>query len=233
MTIAQIHNAKKMNDAENSEFWLNGRLLANISVVGVIREMNPAMSTKSTFKIDDGTGLWMEVQQWHQNTDNEAMDRGNLEIGKMMRVFGQIREYQNTRRVQGFRCKVVEDSNVLTFHMLECIAHYVAAEKQSTIPARPSGNGSLGGTAMAAGSVYGQQQEANSGSSDNFSSEQSKVMAAISAIDTDEGASIQDIVSKLSSEMAEPKIRAVIDQLNDDGHVYSTIDEEHFRSVAD
>lgn len=228
LTLAQIAQATKMSESEAGEVWLDGRELANISVVGYIRTMK-SDSTRSTFQIDDGTAPWQEAQLWHDNSDNEAQQRSEYEQGKLVRIFGRLSFYESFCRIQAFRIFPVRDSNMLTLHLLECISHHLWAKKGPIQVA--SGMGSLG--AMPEGSVYGQQAATGGDVDDSLTPEQQKVTAIIRGTTSDEGISIMDIVGKLQGSMSEAAVRSAIESLNDDGHIYSTVDDDHYRSVHD
>lgn len=233
LTIAQIQRAEKMMETENAEYWLDGRELASINIVGVIREKRED-STKSTFKIDDGTGF-IEVTLWHDNTDNEAKNRDHLSNEKSVRVFGRLSGFgnNNIRRITAFKIVPVVDSNIITYHMLECMTHHVAAKKGTT--ASVVGHGSLGASSasMPLHSAYRPQESAPSGAHPDLNSEQNSVLAVIAATTADEGAAIMEVVASLAGSISEAKTREIIDWLNEEGHIYSTIDEDHYRSVQE
>lgn len=48
---------------------------------------------------------------------------------------------------------------------------------------------------------------------------------------SEEGVSIQQLQSQLNG-MSEPDIRTAIDFLSSEGHLYSTIDEDHFKATS-
>lgn len=228
LTVAQVLKANKMSDADSAEFWLDGRELQSVSIVGVIRKMNKGQ-TKSAYEVDDGTaGEWIEVTQWNDNSDNEAQTNAEFEVGKTVRVFGRIQQYQQPRRINCYRMVLVEDTNVVTFHMLECIAHHLHAKKVPGV----AGAGSLSANAtMPAGSAYGAQPQDNA---DSMPRDKQQVLTAVeSGAQNEEGASVTEIVARLAGTMDEAKVRDAIDWLSDEGHIYSTVDDDHFRSVAD
>jgi len=126
---------------------------------------------------------------------------------------------------------IVEDMNVVTFHMLECIAHYIQAKKEPIKTVSGSGSLAAGGTSLPADSVYG-EQTSGVGDSD-LDPAQNMVLSSIHAVKTDEGASVQQVIGALTGSLSEPKIREIIDWLSEEGHIYSTIDEDHYRTVQE
>eukprot|EP00911_Craspedida_sp_UC1_P001284 UC1_evm1s965 len=92
--------------------------------------------------------------------------------------------------------------------------------------------GVVGGAAPAvagAGSAYGQQQDMYSGAG-GMNAEQTAVMTAIHQFQTEVGVRVESIVDQLPN-LGEAKIRQTIDFLSAEGHIYSTIDDEHFRTT--
>lgn len=228
LTIAQVRQAQKENDAESGEFWLDGRQLLSVIIVGVVREQKTD-SSKDTYVVDDGTGF-IEVQWWNNNnSDSEAQTRAELQVNKTVRVFGRVSVHNNVRRIQAFRILLVEDSNVVTFHLLECISHFLHTQKKSV--SSVSGAGSLGaGTTMPAGSVYG-QQASNVAGDNSVDSKHQPVLAAIASFKTDEGACVDEVIDRLAGVMDAQQVRKSIEWLNEDGHIYSTIDDNYYRVV--
>ncbi len=48
----------------------------------------------------------------------------------------------------------------------------------------------------------------------------------------DEGLSTSAVVNHLRGRLNESDVRRVVDELSSEGHLYSTIDDEHFKSSA-
>jgi len=67
---------------------------------------------------------------------------------------------------------------------------------------------------------------------DNFTPVQSQVLRIFEAESgqSDQGTSLQDVISRLPSH-SPTDIRRAIEFLSDEGHLYSTVDEEHFKST--
>lgn len=65
-----------------------------------------------------------------------------------------------------------------------------------------------------------------------YNPEQNAVLNAIKSSNDDEsGISVNDILAQLQGKYKEEKVREVIDWLSSEGHVYSTIDDDHFKST--
>jgi len=67
---------------------------------------------------------------------------------------------------------------------------------------------------------------------DNFTPLQSQVLRIFETESgqSDQGTSLQDVISRLPSH-SPTDIRRAIEFLSDEGHLYSTVDEEHFKST--
>lgn len=60
---------------------------------------------------------------------------------------------------------------------------------------------------------------------------QNEALDIIRSCDSDTGINIDQICQQLRGKYTEDNVREAIDWLGCEGHVYSTIDEEHFRAT--
>uniref|UniRef100_A0A8C2I2R9 Replication factor A protein 2 n=1 Tax=Cyprinus carpio TaxID=7962 RepID=A0A8C2I2R9_CYPCA len=213
-TVSQLMSAVQAEDV----FKVGEVEIAQVTIVGVIRNTDKS-TINIQYKVDDMTAAPMDVKQWI-DTEDMGVDNSVIPPGSYVKVSGNLRSFQNNRSLVAFSVRVLEDMNEVTSHMLEVVnAHMQQSKPQSmvrlTYPSHP--------TLLMTGSrytcvflmwvlVFVQ------------------VLSLIKSCHEPQGISMQDLKQKLSS-MSVTVIRQIVDFLSNEGHIFSTIDEDHFRST--
>uniref|UniRef100_A0A3Q3VTT8 Replication factor A protein 2 n=1 Tax=Mola mola TaxID=94237 RepID=A0A3Q3VTT8_MOLML len=220
MLASQVDEAFKVGDVE----------VAQVTIVGVIRNTDKSM-TNIQYKVDDMTGAPMDVKQW-VDTEDPGVDNTVLPPGTYVKVSGNLRSFQNHRSVVAFRVRPLEDMNEITSHMLEVVqAHMVLSKPQSmsgagggmssnVMPVSRPGSENMGG------GYAGANNMANNGLSAN----QNQVLSLIRGCPYPQGISIQDLKQRLSG-ISLSVIKQAVEFLSNEGHIFSTIDEDHYKST--
>ncbi|KAM9723195.1 replication protein A 32 kDa subunit isoform 1-T2 [Menidia menidia] len=219
MSASQVDEAFKVGEVEISQ----------ITIVGIIRSTDKSM-TNIQYKVDDMTSAPMDVKQW-VDTEDPSVDSSVLPPGTYVKVSGNLRSFQNHRSVVAFRVRALEDLNEITSHMLEVVYAHMALSKQAT---------SGGGTGMSSNSILvsrpatqgmgGSYTGANDMVNNGLSANQNQVLSLIRGCPDPQGISIQDLKHRLGS-MSLAVIKQAVDFLSNEGHIFSTIDEDHFKST--
>jgi replication factor A2 len=228
VTIKQILTAEH----RDSKFKIDGKDVSQVTLVGVIltAEQQP---TNITYLVDDGSGK-VNVRMY---VDMET-DAKMLEPNQYVRVVGNIRVINSGEMsVVGFQVMPITDFNEITFHNLEALSTHLRNTKG------PAG-GNAGG--QQGGNMQQQQQmgnnnmnnanvinaNGNSGGNGGGDSVQDQVMNIFNQDNSaDAGTHVDQVCQQLSS-IPRADILKAIEFLSDEGHLYSTIDEEHFKSTA-
>ncbi|XP_020795981.1 replication protein A 32 kDa subunit [Boleophthalmus pectinirostris] len=232
-TVSQLMSASQADEA----FKVGDVEVAQVTIVGIIRSTDKSM-TNIQYKVDDMTGAPMDVKQW-VDTEDPSVDNTVLPPGTYVKVSGNLRSFQNHRSVVAFSVRPLEDMNEITSHMLEVVhAHMALCKPQSMTSAggmnssmasmsRTSmGNmGSMGG--MGGGGGY---PGANNMVNNGLSASQNQVLSLIRSCPDQQGISIQDIKQRLSG-MSINIIKQAVEFLSNEGHIFSTIDEDHYKST--
>jgi len=243
VTVAQL-NAAVDNEANGEEegFSLDGRALSRVALVGEIVQVAPQGSnTVAMAKLSDGTGS-IDVFTFIDNDNALAADavRAKLVEGSMVKVVGTLRAFQAKRSVRAQHVVAVTDHNIVTYHLLAAIA---ATKAFASAPATSFGTtgGFAGGlaapTSSAATSQYGSAAAlANAGagmSGAGFGTGNpvhAKILSFIRAATSSEGASVSDICT--STGLPQTQVRAALDSMEQEGQIYSTVDEDHFTACS-
>ncbi|WAR23409.1 RFA2B-like protein [Mya arenaria] len=118
----------------------------------------------------------------------------------------------------------VTDMNELTYHILEVVHSHITANAGQT------GGGDMGGAVQGMTSM----DQGGAGFSDDMvsglTSIQNQVRMAIKSDGSAEGASV-DMVSRQMKGLPEKAIRDAIEFLSSEGHIYSTIDDDHYKAT--
>uniref|UniRef100_A0A671PCR7 Replication protein A 32 kDa subunit-like n=1 Tax=Sinocyclocheilus anshuiensis TaxID=1608454 RepID=A0A671PCR7_9TELE len=201
-TVCQLMSAVQAEDV----FKVGEVEIAQVTIVGVIRSTDKS-TINIQYKVDDMTAAPMDVKQW---IDTEVL----IAVSKSTTVanIDNSNNKSNNRSLVAFSVRVLEDMNEVTSHMLEVVnAHVQQSKPQKTVRlACPSPSTLLLFTRSCCSSQL--------------------VLSLIKSCHEPQGISMQDLKQKLSS-MSVTVIRQIVDFLSNEGHIFSTIDEDHFRST--
>uniref|UniRef100_A0AAR2IPT0 Replication protein A C-terminal domain-containing protein n=1 Tax=Pygocentrus nattereri TaxID=42514 RepID=A0AAR2IPT0_PYGNA len=200
-----------------------GRTRAQQIVPCTVSQLMSAAQAEDVFRVGD-----VEVAQ------DPSVDSSVIPPNTYVKVSGNLRSFQNNRSLVAFSVRPLEDMNEITSHMLEVVqAHMLLSKPQamagggggmnsSIMPMSRPGMGSMGMT----GGYSGANAMVNNGLSPN----QNQVLSLIKSCPEPQGISIQELKQRLSG-VSMTVIRQVVDFLSNEGHIFSTIDEDHFRST--
>ncbi|GAB1598322.1 replication protein A 32 kDa subunit-like isoform X1 [Argonauta hians] len=209
VTIAEILNATQ----ESDEFLSGDLKISQVTFVGLVHSVRET-AIRVDYDIGDCTGPSLEVKHFVDNQkdtpDNEKVNA--IHEKTYVRVSGHIRTFEGKRSVVAFKIAPLTDLNELTGHILEVIhSHMVLTSKE--------------------------QNEEKSGLSNDYDTSvgipglgklHNQVYQVIKSCTDEEGCSI-DNVSKQLRGVPERSIKDVIEFLSGEGHIYSTVTENHFR----
>ncbi|KAJ8608549.1 hypothetical protein MRB53_039603 [Persea americana] len=216
--IQQITEAHQSHP--DADFKIDGVEVGPLTFCGRVVNISSA-ATNTTYKIEDSTGT-IEVKQWvdaDRSVDNPIRNDANV------RVHGTLKSFNQKRHVAMSSIKLVTNDAELKYHDLECQyvqLYFTRGPLQSNGGAGAMGNGNDPITYAGQGSELQQKLS----SLDPFSR---KVMEAIHASDAPDGLNVRTLQGILGG--GSGNLMATIEALKEDGHLYSTIDEEHLKST--
>jgi len=217
-TAAQILNTQHVDD----RFMMDNIELHQVTIVGIVRSVKET-STRIEYFIDDMTGPPLDVRQFVDNDENTPEEEREVPARENMyvRVHGHVRSFQGKHHVMAFKISPITDMNELTTHMLEVVHSHLsltrAASVMSSAPNQSISYGDMGGYSGAR-------------TDPGLSPIQAQVHRAISACADEQGVSITHLCEKLRGTPVNA-IRDAVEFLSSEGHIYSTIDDEHFKST--
>uniref|UniRef100_A0A1J3I755 Replication protein A 32 kDa subunit A n=1 Tax=Noccaea caerulescens TaxID=107243 RepID=A0A1J3I755_NOCCA len=234
VTVKHITESSQ-SGGEKSGIVINGVELTNVSLVGLVCDKDVSKVTEVRFTLDDGTGT-IDCKRW-VNESFDAREMESVRDGIYVRLNGHLKTFQGKKQLLVFSVRPIVDFNEVTFHYIECIHFY----SQNTEP-------QLG---QQVGDVT-QSHTVNSqgGSNTNQATTLNPVMSSQNSdgngrknlddmiIDylkqpvctaRQQGVHLDEIAQQLK--IPKNKLEGVIQSLEGDGLIYSTIDEYHFKHV--
>lgn len=231
----------------------DGREITTIKLIGAIRTFNED-STNMTFDIEDGTGL-IEVKQYvDEGVDNKYVREMRAQTSQehiYVKIFGKINSYGGKKKITAFSVRTLTSENELTHHFLEVAYSY--SKYQQTM----NGGGSSGNSnnAFNSNGLYGMNTSmANSGGApppgvnsfnnnmnNSFNNnnnsggdliEQVKQFVMQEGSRDDVGVHVNEVVQNFMNQgHSESEIRACMQQLTDDGGIFTTIDTDYVKGM--
>ncbi|VVC89317.1 unnamed protein product [Leptidea sinapis] len=190
-----------------------------VSIVARVRNIR-VQSTKITYTIQDLTGR-MRAVLW---LDQEAMDEDDksapkVQVNDYIEIFGNVKTNKGKKVLMAFKIKPITDINAITFHYLQCINNKLKMEAESK-KEKPSNPAQFTNN-LPANSLVGM----DNGQVNGLNPRQMMVYNLIRAATLEQGISKQDIYVTLKDKIN------ILEWMCSEGHIYSTIDEEHFRAT--
>lgn len=212
-------------EGENSVYQYGNMTFHQISFIGIIRNVIKR-ANDTTYLVDDMTSTEINVKlqaddQDDMESEEEKPEHIQFMENQYVKVFGIIKSLQGEKIVQGFRILPIKELNEVTHHMLECMS--------ASIHYSQSGSADEFNHDIQMGNNENPLKNANNNNSAGLSSCHTQVSNLIKQSSSNEGMHISEICGYLKS-FSESKIREALEFLSNEGHIYSTIDDEHYKS---
>merc|ERR1712025_577872 len=210
---------------------VEGAEVGMVVVVGRVVTMEKA-ATKSTYQIQDDSGE-LEVIQWLEEGTNQP----EYSEGSPVKVIGSIRTQAEKKHIMAFKISAVPTQEEYDAHLLEVVySHLKLRQLQQKINGQiMGGDGSLSQSMMGGG--LGIQGSAASGyvsssANQSFGNKNYDLVYGLIKQSTDEAGIDRDSVfGGVKKNMSRSEMDNALDFLSSEGHIYSTIDEDHFKTT--
>ena len=212
VTISQVHEATQNHP--DADFKIDGVEVGPLTFCGRVVNISSA-ATNTTYKIEDATGT-IEVKQW---VDADRKHESPIKNDSNVRVIGTLKSFNQKRHVALNTIKLVSGDAELKYHTAEC----QLATLYHTRGEIHTDDENKGTTTFGGGNSELQQKLSEL---DPFSR---KVMEAIHTIDSPDGVNLRTLQGMLSG--GGGNLYSTIESLKEDGHLYTTIDEDHVKST--
>ncbi|KAI9262212.1 hypothetical protein BDA99DRAFT_70499 [Phascolomyces articulosus] len=214
VTLKQLGNCQI---TQEGTFRIDNADVTQITFVGVIRGITE-LSTNIQYKIEDGTGQ-VDVRHWIDQTETaeDAQKRADLVEDLYVRVFGRLNNFNNRVSVVAHNIRPIKDFNEINYHFIDTTLTHV--KFTNTEGAGNSDDAMMIDSGAGAPSALGNALH-------------DKIIDIIKEYhELEEGASVHQIISRLGNSVNETDIRNSIEYLINEGHCYTTVDDEHIKST--
>ncbi|KAI4316231.1 hypothetical protein L6164_024230 [Bauhinia variegata] len=234
VTVKQISEASHSGD-EKSNFIINGADVTNVTLVGMVFE-KAVRNTDVGFILDDGTGR-IKCRRWV----NEPFDSNEMEEildGIYVRVYGHLKSFEGVRQLVAFSVRRVTNFDEISFHFIDCIHNNLQSRLKGegiTPPHLTSSDSSLNTPVKNASNEY--QLPSSNPLYAQYSMDVVKDCDKLVLDYLQQHSDMSDErgihVDELSRGLKLPldKIMLSLKTLGDDGLVYSTIDDFHYKQA--
>ncbi|XP_056641576.1 replication protein A 32 kDa subunit [Diorhabda sublineata] len=218
LVIQQIKNCHE------DDFKLFGTPVQIVKLVGILKNFE-VQSTKATYTIEDHTGS-IKAVLWLESDGDTPTNLPNVKEESYVQLFGSLRHQNGEKTVMILRMFPISDCNIITSHLLETIYTRLSAEADSKRVLSDINVNNPG--AALANSMSFVDYEMGGGGNSGLSPMQEKVFKILETDDTMNGMSRDTLYSKFPPNQHK-QVNEALQFLSNEGHVYSTIDGDHFK----
>lgn len=228
--LVPVQISEILNSPEEG-FTVEGSEVGMVVVVGKVMSYEKA-TTKTTYRVQDDSGE-IEVIQWLEEGTNQPEHAESHPI----KVVGSIRSHQDKKHIMAFKISEVQSQAEYDAHLLEVVySHLKLRQLQQKINGQIMGSdGSLSQSMMGGGlGIQGGAASSYVSSSANqsFGNKNYDLVYGLIKQSTDEAGIDRDSVfGGVKKNMSKNEMDNALDFLFSEGHIYSTIDEDHFKTT--
>jgi len=248
ITIKQITSAPPAQ--ADDPVMIDGMEVGQLHMVARLMSID-VQSSHTQYRINDYTGT-LDAKQW--SSDAQQPQGANLQVGSWVHIFGRINSFQGKCSVNVFDVVPITNFNEITHHFTEVIFAHLSnletAKKQEMQMNDNSmmmmGRNNNGNTMSSMGPGYGNDQGmgGNGGSGGGWNGNAMnkdsgrpaiqqmilKVVKSPQFANSETGCNVQAIFDRLPNEDIQ-NLKDAIDLLAEEGVMYSTLDDEHYKAV--
>uniref|UniRef100_A0A8C5PHS1 Replication factor A protein 2 n=1 Tax=Leptobrachium leishanense TaxID=445787 RepID=A0A8C5PHS1_9ANUR len=209
-TVSQLLSA-----TQNDEIFKIGEVeLSQVTIVGIVRHAEKA-PTNILYKVDDMTAVPMDIRQW-VDTDESSCESIGVHPGSYVKVAGHLHSFQNKKYMNEF-----------VSHMLVVVqAHIILNSHNQAAGGRSAlAHSTPGRTGVETGGSYAGGSEMQI----NGLTPQSQILNRIKPCRGNEGMAVE-LKARLHG-MYVNTIKQALEFLSNKGHIYSTVDDDHYKST--
>ena len=234
ITIKQLYSAEFVDD----KFRLAGRDMHQLRLVAQVVNVKHTNTGSSIYTVNDGTGE-VTCSFYVRDGMEMSMQRADISDHQYVRVIGYPRVSNNGQRsVSVVDVKPITDYNEVTYHQIE--AAYTALKTTASATQRTAATAAVP-TSLGSYAAPAQQQQRqpymNDGSSGmggvvaGVGGPSQTVLQAFMHHPSEQGASVFEVAERTGLSVV--AVRKAVVELSEDGHLYSTIDEDHYKSTTE
>lgn len=231
---------KQIQQSPEDTVTVAGMEVHMVQIVGLIRAVD-VTSTKITYSISDSTGMIDAVQWLESDSEDDNEHRASLMENTYCRLAGSVRSHQGKRNLMIFKIAPVTDLNRITTHILQVMHTQLKLENISKMQDGTMGGGQMNvggsGTGMSHSLVGTGNFDGSGAGGGAFSGmsgltgPQKLVYQVIGQSADEQGVSRDAIYGALMGKVNRGAVDEQLDFLSSEGHIYSTVDDDHFKTT--
>lgn len=234
------HLLRETESQQGDTFMVDGHELGTVTLVGKVVSFQQ-QHTQGMLVLDDSTGPKMNVSVWRNDDQDHAGQW--LQPGLYVRVYGTLKVFNKQKSLTAYAVKRIDDHNEVVHHNLKCIFEQMhlmqgpppQAGSMQAKPTQPAAGqmaytntGAYGGAAATQGAYGG---PAAAGGND-IRQDVCNFFNRPDILALQNGASVDDCVRALQAagrNYARQQVMEACDFLHNEGHMYTTNDDQHFK----
>ncbi|XP_037938400.1 replication protein A 32 kDa subunit [Teleopsis dalmanni] len=205
---------KQIFESSEGAFKLWNLSFGLVSISAIVRSIETS-STKVTYSLEDHTGR-IDGHYWLE--EGNASKAPDVMIDNYAKVYGSIRSQGGNKTLMIFKLVPISDPNEICTHILEMLNARYSAEAFSHV-----------GSGMSEFENTDQNTESTN-TAIGLDSKQQMLLNAIKSYASDEGISRNQLQMRFNH-VNKNEINEILDFMTAEGHIYSSIDPDHFRST--
>jgi len=222
LAIADLTKCHQPDDT----FKLGSMDIHLVTIVGLVKSVD-FQQTMTTYVVDDMSGPPLEAKYANQKDDGgNNWDEKPIVENSYVRLFGMVRFLQNKLTMTVFKIRPVTDLAEITSHLLEVVQARVGVDYMQKF----QGGGMKAEPAFDSFTSGGKRPFAEAFGVNGLNAQQTMVYNAIRSCSDDAGCSLDSLYKSVKG-LNQDQIRACTSFLNDEGHIYTTISDQHFKST--
>ncbi|KAG2484296.1 hypothetical protein HYH03_016842 [Edaphochlamys debaryana] len=237
------HLLKETASADDDSFRADGHDIGTVTVVGRVTHFQE-QATRVSLQVNDGTGS-VEVTSWLDGQDTPGQKRLDWQVGRYVRVYGNLKLFDRKPSITGFCVKAITDHNEVTYHFLQAVMQHLHLTKGAPpqgAPAPAPGMGMAGPAktpggygAPAAGGYGAPFAAAPAARGGDLHSDLKAVFNLPHALNAPNGLSVEQAIAELQRmgrNVSAAEVMAACEFLAAEGVVYSTCNDTTFKSTG-
>ncbi|XP_055328142.1 replication protein A 32 kDa subunit-like isoform X2 [Paramacrobiotus metropolitanus] len=228
-------------DTATSATQMDGAV--KVTLVAQVRECRQT-STYTSLTLDDKTGATLEAKIWGES--QEEVEAAAVATGQYVRVYGTVKSVNDNVMLTAYSVQRVKDLNEVSFHMLDVIhSHVMIAKCAQAGPAAgtqefPAASSSFVASTPSRVDLMDYQASGMDGGFSvgqhfaplGLTPMQSAVFAYCQTGSETNGRDIRLMISELPPQFRNKQlIEDALQYLSQEGQIYNTVDDFHYKSV--
>ncbi|XP_055328140.1 replication protein A 32 kDa subunit-like isoform X1 [Paramacrobiotus metropolitanus] len=240
VTIAEVVTSP---DLKHDRMKIGNMEVHRVTLVAQVRECRQT-STYTSLTLDDKTGATLEAKIWGES--QEEVEAAAVATGQYVRVYGTVKSVNDNVMLTAYSVQRVKDLNEVSFHMLDVIhSHVMIAKCAQAGPAAgtqefPAASSSFVASTPSRVDLMDYQASGMDGGFSvgqhfaplGLTPMQSAVFAYCQTGSETNGRDIRLMISELPPQFRNKQlIEDALQYLSQEGQIYNTVDDFHYKSV--